>query len=306
MRIPVNAISFCASRGFISGAQTRPFFEAFRSGLIDLGYVEGKSVLFHARFGDGSNERLAELADALVRERPDVIVTQGGPALQAVRKVAQDLPLVYGFSGDPVAAGLAKSLAHPGSNMTGISFMSLDLVGKRMELLKEAVPRLKSIAILANPEHPGEPLERRVSQSSAGALGLEHTYFQVQSAGELDVAMTAIAKTGVEGLVVFPDALTSANRQRLSESAIKAGVAAISGWAQFAESGFLMSYGPNLRESYRRLATFVDKILKGANPANLPIELPSVVEMVVNVRTAKLLGLNIARSVLLRADRVIE
>ena len=289
--------------GFVSGAQTPVFFEAFRSGLLDLGYVEGKSVLFHARFGDGNNAHLIEVATALVSERPDVIVTQGA-AIRPVSQLAGDIPVVFGYSGDPVAAGMVKSLARPGTKRTGISLLALDLVGKRMELLREAVPRLKSVAVLANPEHPGEEFERRAAQSSADALGLQHTYFPARSADELDATMAAIAKSGVEGLVVFPDGLTLANSRRIADSAIKMRAAAVAGWAQFTENGFLMSYGPNLKASYRRLATFVDKILKGADPASLPIELPNVVEMVVNTRTAQALALEIPRSVLLRADRV--
>jgi len=183
--------------------------------------------------------------------------------------------------------------------------MSLDLVGKRMELLRESLPQLKSVAILANPDHPGEQLERRVSFQSASALGLEQRYFQAQSPAELENALAAIAKAEVAGLVVFPDALTLAHRQQISQSALNARLASVSGWAAFAESGFLMTYGPNLHESYRRLATFADKVLRGADPGKLPIERPTVVEMVVNSRTARGLGIEIPRPVLLRADRVL-
>jgi putative tryptophan/tyrosine transport system substrate-binding protein len=292
--------------GFISFAPAPLFYEAFRSGMNDLGYIEGKNVLFHARFGAGGTEQLDALAAALVAERPDIIVATGGPAVRSVQKVARDVPVVYSFSGDPVAAGFAQTLAQPGNNMTGISLMSLDLVGKRMELLRESLPHLKSVAILANPDHPGEQLERRVSFDSASALGLEHRYFQAQSPAELQAALQTIANAGADGLVVFPDALTLAHRQQISETALKARLATVSGWAAFAESGFLMTYGPNLNESYRRLATFADKVLKGAQPGKLPIERPSVVEMIVNSRTAQGLGLEIPRQVLLRADRVLS
>jgi putative ABC transport system substrate-binding protein len=292
--------------GFISFAPAPLFYEAFRSGMNDLGYIEGKNVLFHARFGGGGTEQLDALAAALVAERPDIIVATGGPAVRSVQKVARDVPVVYSFSGDPVAAGFAQTLGQPGNNMTGISLMSLDLVGKRMELLRESLPHLKSVAILANPDHPGEQLERRVSFESASALGLEHRYFQAQSPAELQAALQAIAKAGADGLVVFPDALTLAHRQQISATALTARLATVSGWAAFAESGFLMTYGPNLNESYRRLATFADKVLKGAQPGKLPIERPTVVEMVVNSRTAQGLGLEIPRPVLLRADRVLS
>lgn len=291
--------------GFISGAAAPLFYDAFRSGMADLGYVEGRNVLFHARFGAGGVEQLDALAAALAAERPDVIVATGGPALRSVAKVARDAPVVYSFSGDPVAAGFAKSLAQPGNNMTGISLMSLDLVGKRMEILKVAMPHLKSVAILANPDHPGEQLERRASLESAATLGVEARYFQALSPAELDTALADIRRAGVDGLVVFPDALMVSRRQQIAESALKAKAAAVSGWAEFAEAGFLMSYGPNLRESYRRLATFADKVLKGAPPGSLAIERPTVVEMVINARTARALALEIPQTVQLRADRVL-
>jgi putative ABC transport system substrate-binding protein len=266
--------------------------------------VEGKNVIYHARFGGG--EPLADIAAALVNERPELVVAAGGPAVAAVRKVSATVPMVFSFSGDPVIAGIAKSLAQPGNNASGMSLLSLDLVGKRMELLKEAVPHLKSVAILANPDHPGEQLERKAALASANALGLYNTYFQAQSLAELDAALAQIATANVEGLVVFPDALTITNRQRIAEAALKARLATVSGWGEFVDAGFLMSYGPNLQASYRRLGTFVDKVFKGANPGTLPIELPSVIELVVNTRTAQALKHDMPRSVVLRADRIVQ
>jgi len=291
--------------GFLSGAPTQLFYSAFRSGMTDLGYVEGKNVLFHARFAQGG-EDLDALAVALVGERPDLLIGSGGPAVRALRNATPDAPLVYSFSGDPVAAGFAKSLGQPGNHMSGITLMSLDLVGKRMELLKEALPTLKSVAILANPDHPGEQLERQAALASAATLKLEPRYFQAQTPADLMAALEQIAKTGAEGLVVFPDALTITNRQQIAENALKARKATVSGWAEFAESGFLLSYGPHLNESYRRLATFADKVLKGTDPGNLPIERPTVMEMVVNARTAQALRIEVPRAVLVRADRVLS
>jgi putative tryptophan/tyrosine transport system substrate-binding protein len=288
--------------GFISSAFAALYYDAFRAAMAELGYVEGKNVVFHTRLGPD----LDALGAALINERPDLIVAAGGPAVRAVQKIQHPLPVVFSFSGDPVAAGFVKSLAQPGAAISGISLMSLDLVGKRMELLREAIPNLRTVAILANSEHPGEELERHASIESAKALGVAHSYFQVQSAGELDAALAAIAKSGAQGLVVFPDALTVANRQRIADAALKARLPAISGWAEFAESGFLMSYGPNLRESYRRLATFADKVLKGANPGTLPVERPTVVEMVYNARTAQVLGREVPKPVIARADRVLR
>jgi len=291
--------------GFLSGAPTQLFYSAFRSGMTDLGYVEGKNVLFHARFAQGG-EDLDALAVALVGERPDLLIGSGGPAVRALRNATPDAPLVYSFSGDPVAAGFAKSLGQPGNHMSGITLMSLDLVGKRMELLKEALPTLRSVAILANPDHPGEQLERQAALASAATLKLEPRYFQAQTPADLMAALEQIAKTGAEGLVVFPDALTITNRQQIAENALKARKATVSGWAEFAESGFLLSYGPHLNESYRRLATFADKVLKGTDPGNLPIERPTVMEMVVNARTAQALRIEVPRAVLVRADRVLS
>jgi putative ABC transport system substrate-binding protein len=175
-----------------------------------------------------------------------------------------------------------------------------------MELLKEAVPHLKSVAILANPDHAGEQFERKAALASANALGLHNIYFQAQSLAELDAALARIATANVEGLVVFPDALTITNRQRIAEAAVKARLAAVSGWGEFVDAGFLMSYGPNLQASYRRLGAFVDKVFKGANPGTLPIELPSVIELVVNTRTAQALKHEMPRAVVLRADRVVQ
>jgi putative ABC transport system substrate-binding protein len=226
--------------------------------------------------------------------------------VRALRKATPDAPLVYSFSGDPVAAGFAKSLGQPGNHMSGITLMSLDLVGKRMELLKEALPKLRTVAILANPDHPGEQLERQAALASAATLKLEPRYFQAQTPADLMAALGQIAKTGAEGLVVFPDALTITNRQQIAESALKARIGTVSGWAEFAESGFLLSYGPHLNESYRRLATFADKVLKGTDPGNLPIERPTVMETVVNAKTAQALGIDVPRPVLGRADRVLS
>ena len=281
-------------------------FAAFREGLRDLGYVEGRNLIIDARWGEGSNERLEQLAVELVKSKPDVIVTQGGPATHPVIRAGATMPVVFGYSGDPVEAGVVSSLARPGRNFTGMTFLSFDLVGKRLELLKEVMPGLKRIAILANPQHPGEQGELRASQAAAKALGLSFQYFQAQNAAQLEDALAAILKSRSEAVDVFPDALMMRSRERIAEFATKNRIPAISGWAQFAEGGNLMSYGPNLRDVYRRLATYVDKIVKGAKPADLPVELPTTVELVVNLKTAKALGIKIPQSILVRADRVIE
>ena len=283
-----------------------PFLAAVREGLRDLGYIEGQNLIIDARWGEGSSERIEQFAAELVKSKPHIIVAQGGPAVYPVQRAGATMPVVFGFSGDPVEGKLVDSFAHPGRNFTGVSLLSLELVGKRMELLKEVIPGLKQVAIIANPQHPGEQSELRASQAAAKALGLTIEYFQVRSTLEMEAALAAIAKSRSEAIVVFPDAYTMNYSERIGAFAESNRIPAISGWAQFAERGNLMTYGPNLRVSFGRLATYVDKILKGAKPADLPVELPTTVELVVNLKVAKVLGLTIPPSVLIRADKVIE
>ena len=286
-------------------ADGSPFFEPFRSGLRDLGWVEGRNLTIDARWADGSMERLDLMAAELVASKPHVIVTQGG-ALNPFRRVPTSVPIVFGYSGDPVEAGFVESLARPGRNLTGVSFLSLELVGKRIELLKDVVPTLTRVAILANPEHPGDQAELRASQTAAKALGLTLEYFAVLGVPELEHAFAAVPRSRSEAVVVFPDAFTLRTRERIARFGLERRIPVISGWARFAESGCLMTYGPILRESFRRLAAYVDRILRGAKPAELPVELPTSVELVVNLKTAKTLGLTIPPLVLARATTVIE
>ena len=295
--------------GWISndrGSGNPPMFEAFRAGLRDFGYIEGRNLVIDARWGEGSNERIEQLASELVASNPQLIVTQGGPATYPVMHAGAKMPVVFAFSGDPVEGKVADSFARPGRNLTGVSFLSLDLVGKRMELLKETMPSLKQVAILANPQHPGEQSERRASQSAAKELGLRLEYFQLPVSAKLDETLPAIAKSHSDAIVVFPDAYMMRLGERIAEFAIKNRMPAISGWAQFAEDGNLMTYGPNLRDSYRRLAYYVDRILKGTKPSELPVELPKKFELVINLKAAKQIGLTIPPNVLARVDRVIK
>jgi putative tryptophan/tyrosine transport system substrate-binding protein len=283
------------------------FYEAFRLGMRELGYVEGRNLVIEARWGEGGGAaRLDQLAAELVGLKPQVIVTQGGPATFPVYRTGTRIPVVMGYSGDPIEAKLAASFARPGGNFTGMTFLSLELAGKRMELLREVLPALKRVAILANPEHPGQQGELRASQAAAKELGLIIDYFQVRGAADLDEALAAVLKLRSDAIVQFPDALMMNYRDRIAQFSIENRIPAISGWAPFADSGNLMTYGPNQHAVFTRLATFVDKILKGANPANLPIELPGSVELVINLKAAKSLGLSIPPSVLARANRTIE
>lgn len=286
-------------------ADGSPFLDELRRGLRELGYVEGRNLLLEAFWGEDSGERIDKLVAEVVASRPHVIVAQGGTAV-AMRRATTTIPVVFGYSGDPVEAGLVDSLARPGRNLTGISYLALELVGKRIELIKEVLPGLKRVAVVANPQHPGDQAERRASQAAATALGLSLAYFEARNLAQLDEALTAIEKSGSEALVMFPVQNVIRNRERIAAWAVKNRLPVISGWAQFAEGGNLMSYGPNLRELSRRLAVYVDKILKGAKPADIPVELPTRVELVVNLKAAKALGVTVPPTVLVRADQVIE
>lgn len=283
-----------------------PFFDAFRKGLHDSGYYEDRNIRIEVRGGPLPPDRLDEMAAEVVRSAPDIIVAQGGPGLAPIRRAKATMPVVFGFSGDPVEAKIVESLARPGGNMTGVSFLALELVGKRIEMLKEIVPGAKRFAILANPEHPGEQSERRASEAAARKLGIHVDHFEAKTSDGLDTAMAAALKTRCDGAVVFADGLMMRHRERLAAFFSKARVPVISGWAEFANAGCLLSYGPNLRDAYGRLAIYVDKILKGTRPADIPVELPRTVELVINNRTAKALGVKVPQSILVRADRVIE
>lgn len=282
------------------------FFDELRRGLSELGYVEGKNLRLEPYWGEDSADRVEKLIAEAVASGPNVIVAQGSTAV-AVRRVTTSIPVVFGYSGDPVEAGLVDSLARPGRNLTGISYLVHELVGKRMELLKETLPGVKSVAVIANPQHPGDPAERRTSQAAAAALGLSLEYFEARNPAQLLEALAGIDKADrSQAVVLFPVQNVINLRERIAAWSLKSRIPAMSGWAQFAEGGNFMSYGPNLREASRRLAFFVDRILKGGRPADLPVELPTRVELVINQKSARALGIKVPQAVLLRADRVIE
>lgn len=286
-------------------ADGSPFLDELRQGLRELGYVEGGNVLIQPYWGEDSAARVETLVADVVASAPHVIVAQGATAV-AMRRATTTIPVVFGYSGDPVEAGLVDSVARPGGNLTGMTYLALELVGKRLELVKEVLPGIKRVAVVANPQHPGDQAERRASQAAATALGLSLEYFEARNADQLTSALAAIERARVDAVVMFPVQNVIRNRERIAAWAVKHRVPVVSGWAQFAEGGNLLSYGPNLRESSRRLAVYVDKILKGVRPADIPVELPSRVELVVNLRAARALGVTVPRAVLLRADRILE
>lgn len=288
------------------GGGDQSALKAFRDGMRELGYVEGRNLVIDARWGEGSQERLDHYAVELVRSTPRVIVTQAGQAIFAIRRAKPMIPIVFGLSGDPVDAGLVDSFAHPGGTYTGVSFLSLELVGKRMELLKETLVSLKRVAVLANPSHPGEKSEQREARAAAKALGLDLEYFPARPGPAYDSVLPAVAKSRSQALFVFPDAGVIGNSEKIAAFSVKNHLPAMSGWAAFAEHGNLMTYGPILSDGYRRLAVYVDKILKGTKPMDLPVELPMKFELVINLKTAKQIGVTIPPNILVRANRVIR
>jgi len=284
---------------------TSPFLEAVRAGLREHGWEEGRNLAPLAEYWtSGTLAEAEQLARQMLATNPELVIVYGRD-VNAVRNVRPSVPVVFAFSGDPVDAGIVQSLSRPGTNFTGISLLSLELAGKRIDLLRETVPRLRRLGVLARPEHPGEPRERAISEEVARGLGLPVTYASIQSASDLDAALGTIAREHCDGMVTFPDGIMLASSARIAAFAAESRIATTSGWAGFADNGFLMTLGPNLGASYRHLARFVDRVLRGAKPEELPVELPRTVELVVNLRTARTLGVTIPESLKVRADRVI-
>lgn len=286
-------------------ASLAPYVEAFRDSLADLGYVEGRNLAIEFRYGDDAIERVPQLAADLAKIPVDLIVVQGA-AVSVVSKLNLAVPIVYVISGDPVSAGFADSLARPRGNMTGLSFMAAEFNGKRLELLREFIPDLRRVAIVANPEHAGEHLERAYTEDVGRRLGLAVEYFPAQTPDELTAAFNAMAGNPPKAISLFADGFAIQNRQRIIDFAMSHRAPVISGWPVFAQSGALCTYGPRLAESYKRLAHYADRILKGAKPVELPIEQPTKFQLVINLRTAKTLGLTVPPALLARADDVIE
>jgi putative ABC transport system substrate-binding protein len=278
--------------------------EAFRQGMRELGYIEGQNIVIEFRSGQ-SRDRLTELTTELVRQKVEIIVAAGAGA-PAAKMATETVPIVFLYSGDPIEAGLIDSLARPGRNMTGITWLAFELVGKRLEILKEAVPRVSRVAVLASPAHPGEQRELRETQSTARALGTTLLYNQVKDTADVDAAFDTIIKEKANALLVFPDPVTNAHRTQIAEFAVKHRLPSMFGRKELIEAGGLMSYGPSLQEVYRRIPVHVDKILKGAKPADVPTELPTRFELFINLKTAKQIGVTIPPNLLARADKVIR
>ena len=288
-------------------------YEVFRQELSNLGYIEGKNIEIEYRSAEIRRQtaaeiqpRLDKLATGLFQKKVDVIVTIGGRATRTVQRATKTVPIVFTLSGDPIESGFVESLARPGSNLTGITWMAFELAGKRLELLKETSPKVSRVALLTNPTNPGEYLETREVRSTAGSFGMTLLYHRVKDKIEYDFAFNDIPSEKADGLLVFPEETSMEYRQQIADFAIKHRLPSMFGWREYVDTGGLMAYGPNRAESLRRIAVYVDKILKGAKPTELPVERPTKFELIINLKTAERIGLTIPPNVLARAQKVIR
>jgi putative tryptophan/tyrosine transport system substrate-binding protein len=310
--LPIN---LCAAQGpgsahigFVSGLDqsgAADFINALRDGLAARGYTEPSTLKIEERFADYKPDRIPSLVQELEQLRVPIIVTHAAATLPVVTGQHR-APVVYELSADPPSLGLAADLAHPLHNATGITLMSIEMNGKRLELLHEIAPQITRVAVIANPLHSGMQLERADFEAKGKQLGIDVLFFSTPNRADLDQALNKLASETPQALVAFSDAFIVDNKNYIINFAMSRRLPVISGWAVMAENGALCTYGPPLVESYRRTAYFVDRILKGSTPAELPIERPTVFELVVNLNSAKTLGITIPSTVLARADRVIE
>jgi putative ABC transport system substrate-binding protein len=281
-------------------------FNSFRREMRQRGYVEGQNLVLELRSVEGRLERVSEVVGELARLNADVIVAVSTPVIQAAQQATRTIPIVMFGVGDPVATGFVASLARPGGNITGLSQLSPEPSGKRLDLLKEVVPGVSRVAILWNPTNPSNAPQLGETKVAAQALGVQLQLLKVRGPQDFESAIQAATRGRAGALITLDDLLIFTHRIQIVALAAKSRLPAIYGWSTFAEAGGLMSYGPDFRDMYRQAAVFVDKILKGAKPADLPIEQPTKYELVINLKTAKALGLTIPPSVLARADEVIE
>jgi putative ABC transport system substrate-binding protein len=287
-------------------AASGQFVDAFRQGLRELGYVEGQNMIIEFRTTEGNMERLPDLAAELVRIPVDVILTATSPTIRAARQATRIIPIVMANSQDPVSEGFVASLARPGGNVTGLTLFSPDLAAKRAQLLKEIAPTLTRVAVLWNADDPALALALRETVAAADRLGLEFRSLGVRGPSEFDAAFRTATQEGVGALIVLEDNLTFRYRTEIVRLVNSSRLPAMYGLREYAEAGGLVAYGPNLSHMYRRAATYVDKILKGVKPMDLPVEQPVRFELIINLKTAKALGLEIPPTLLARADEVIE
>jgi putative ABC transport system substrate-binding protein len=291
---------------FTASSADRHLWEACRQGLRDLGYVEGRNIILEPRWADGHHERLPRLATELVRLKVDVIVSAATPASQAARAATTSIPIVFVAVAEPMRAGLVANLARPGGNVTGVSLLTPELSGKRLQLLAEIVPGIGRVAVLTNPDNLSHVVFLEQTRVAAQALRIQLQPLEARRLDEIDRMLDAGAREGATGLIVFDDPVSWSHRKRIVGLAEERRIAVMYGYRDFVDEGGLMSYGPDRIDLYRRTATYVDKILKGATPGDLPVYQPTKFEFLINLKTAKALGLTIPPSLLQRADQVIE
>ena len=285
---------------------SHPNYQALRAGLRALGYVEGKTILIECRAAAGHYERVPPLAAELVRLKVDVLVTDGLSPARAAKQATKTIPIVMGTVGDPVGSGLIDSLARPGGNITGLTLATSEMNTKRLEFMKAVTPASTRVAVLVNPGNPGAARGLRETEAAARSLGLRIRVVDARGPEDLDRAFAGMVKEQTDAVVILPDPILFDQRTRIVALAAKQRLPAVGEAREFAEAGGLMTYGPRIEENFRRAAFFVDKILKGAKPGDLPVEQPTKFELVINLKTAKALGLTIPPSLLQRADQVIE
>ena len=284
----------------------RHLWEACRQGLRELGYVEGRNIAVEPRFAEGRHDRLPELASDLVRHNVDVIVAAATPASLAAKAATRTIPIVIVAVGEPVKVGLVTNLARPDGNITGLSLLTTDLSGKRLELLREFVPKLARVGVLKNPDNAVSAVFLEETQVAARKLGIELRASDARNPEQIDRAFEAATARRDDAMIVFDDPAVWSHRTRVVEHAARRKIPLMYGLRDFVDAGGLVSYGPDRPDQYRRTAIFVDKILKGAKPADLPVERPTKFELIFNQKTAKALGLEVPTSLLLRADEIIE
>jgi len=280
--------------------------DAFREGLRQFGYVEGQNLVIRYRWAEGQQERHAVLAQELVRLKPDIILTAGTPGTLAAKHATQSIPIVTAAAGDPVAAGLVASLAQPGGNVTGLSGMAPELEGKRLELFTQAVPQLSRVVALLNPANPFTTFAWKALQPAAEALGVQLQPIEVQGPNDLDRALATIKEARPDGLIVVPDRFLFTYRASIVQFMAEHRLPGMFPYRECVQEGGLLAYGPDYTDMYRRAATYVDKILRGAKPADLPMEQPTKFELVINLKTAQALGVTIPPTLLFLADEVIR
>jgi putative ABC transport system substrate-binding protein len=295
--------------GYLSGTSysaNSARVDAFRQGLRELGYVEGKTIVVEWRYAEGKLDRLPALAAELVRLKVDVIVASAPPPTRSAKQATATIPIVMSYDDDPVGNGFVASLARPGRNITGLATLAPELSGKQLELLREIVPKLSRVAVIGNATRPGSPQALREVNLAGDAVGVQLQYLEIQAPKDIEIAFRAASQEHAEGVLVLTTPVLISRRKQVAELAVKDRLPTIYGRPEYVEDGGLLSYATSFTDLSRRAATYVDKILKGAKPAELPVEQPTKFELIINLKAAKQIGLTIPPSVLARADKIIR